>query len=390
MPTIIPVRSLSTSDVLYGDRITTYRYDVLTHDVATGVDSLAGQLDGVSEGRLSWNLYQQVKGGGSARVIDLETAADGMLRIAELSLASLRLRPVCSIQGLPDIALGTFLVTAAREEWEATGRVWSLELLDRCTVPAQDVMDQSYAVAAGTGILQEVKAILLGCGEAISIDESDTTATSTGMVWEAGTSKLNIINDLLDVAGYNALWMDGWGNLQATPRVLPADRSINYELLGVPRELRSGEQSIYQPEWTRERDSFDVPNKVIAVQAAGGDDEPAIVGTWTNEDPTSPYSYQARGRWIPHVLDSVETPEGTPEETLDFLQQRARTTLIQMSATQAEVQVTHLPIPIRVSDVLIFANTDAGVEARHVVTSLKLDLNSLGLMASTLQEVVTL
>jgi len=386
----IPVRIRSTQDVLYGDRVTSYTWEVLSHDVTTGVDSLVGTLDGVSEGQLGWSLYQQVKGGGSAQVIDLETAAAGMLRIAELSLASLRLRPVCKVVGLLDQPLGTYLVTSAKEQWEATGRTWSLELLDRCTVPAQDLIDQTYSVAAGTGILQEVKNLLMSSGEYISIDESNTMATSTGMVWEAGTSKLNIINDLLNVADYNALWMDGWGNFKATPRVLPADRAINYELLGIPRELRSGELSIYDPSWTLERDSFNVPNKVIAVQAAGGEDEPAIVGVWTNEDVNSPYSYPRRGRWIPYVLDSVETPEGEPEDVLAFLQQRARTTLIQMSATQATIEVTHLPIPVRVGDVLIFSNTTAKIDERYVITGLKLDLNSLGLMSSTLQEVISL
>jgi len=210
------------------------------------------------------------------------------------------------------------------------------------------------------------------------------------MAWEAGTSKLKIINDLLDVAGYNSLWMDGFGAFQMTPRVLPADRSIMYEVLGFPRELRDGEQSIYSPDWTRDRDSFNVPNKVIAVQAAGGEDTTALVGTWTNEDANSPYSYQARGRWVPHVLDSVECPEGSDAEILAFLQNRARATLIQMSAVQAQVKLENLPIPVRVSDVLRFAHTRAGVDARHVITRIQLDTSPLGRMKSTLQEVISL
>jgi hypothetical protein len=210
------------------------------------------------------------------------------------------------------------------------------------------------------------------------------------MVWEAGTSKLKIINDLLDVAGYNSLWIDGYGNFRATPRVLPADRSPNYEVLDLPRELRDGSKAIYTPSWTRNRDSFDVPNKVIAVQAAGGEDEPALVGVWTNEDPNSPYSYQSRGRWIVHVVDSVETPDGTPEETIDFLQKRAQTTLVQMSSVQAQVKLEHLPIPVRVGDVLRFSNSRAGVDGKHVITRIELDTTPLGLMQSTLQEVISL
>jgi hypothetical protein len=385
---ITPVRDLSTSDVLYGDRITTYRWEVLEH--ANGIDQLVGVLDGVSEGSLRWTQNVAVKGTGKVRVLDLETARAGTLRIGALPLESLRLRPVCSIEGLPENPLGTFLVSAAGEEWESTGRVWSLELLDRTTVPHQDSVEEAFAVAAGANILQEVRAILAGCGEYLAIDESVALATSSGMVWEAGTNKLKIINDLLDVAGYNSLWMDGYGNLKVTPRVLPADRPALYELLGVPRELRDGAKAIYRPSWTRDRDSFEVPNKVIAVQAAGGEDEAALVGTWTNEDPSSPYSYIARGRWISHVLDSVECPEGTEAEIQEFLDRRAQATLVQMSAVQAQVKIEHLPLPIRVSDVLRFSNSKAGVDARHVVTSIQLDTTSLGLMKTTLQEVITL
>lgn len=385
---IIPIRDLSTQDVLYGDRITTYRWEVLEH--SNGVDQLVGVLDGVSEGDLNWTQNAAVKGSGKARVIDLSVAQPGMLRIGALPLESLRVRPVCSIAGLPETPLGVFLVSAAAEEWESTGRVWSIELLDKCTVPSQDSVEEAYAVAAGTNILQEVRAILATSGEFLAIDESVALATSSGMVWEAGTSKLKIINDLLDVAGYNALWMDGYGNFKVTPRVLPADRSITYELLGFPRELRDGAQSIYRPQWTRDRDSFEVPNKVIAVQAAGGEDEEALIGVWTNEDPTSPYSYISRGRWVTHVLDSVDTPDGTELEIQSFLEKRAQTTLVQMSAVQAQVKVEHLPIPVRVSDVLRFSHSVAGVDARHVVTKIQLDTSSLGLMKTTLQEVISL
>jgi hypothetical protein len=385
---IIPVKNLSTEDVLYGDRVTSYRWEVLEH--SNGIDQLVGVLDGVSDGALTWTQNAAVKGTGKATVNDLDVASPGLLRIGSLNLASVRVRPVCVIAGLPENPLGVFLISSATEDWENTGRVWSLELLDKCTVPSQDAVDESYSVAAGALIMQTVRTILASSGEYIAIDESNTQATSNGMVWEAGTSKLKIINDLLDVAGYSAMWMDGYGSFKVTPRVLPAQRSITYELLGIPRELRDGSQSIYTPSWTRNRDSFDVPNKVIAVQAAGGDDAAALVGTWTNTDPDSPYSYVARGRWVPHVLDSVECPEGTNGAIITFLQNRAQTTLVQMSAVQAQVKITHLPIPVRVSDVLRFSHVQAGVDARHVITHIQLDTSPIGLMKTTLQEVISL
>lgn len=384
---IIPIRNLTTEDVLYNDRITSYRWEVLEH--SNGIDQLVGTLDGVSDGTLSWTQNAAVKGSGKAEVVDLDLARDGYMRIAQLKLESVRLRPVQVIQGLPENPLGVYLVSAAVEEWEDTGRVWSLKLLDKCTVPEQDKVDQSYAVPAGALILQTIKTILASAGEFISVPGSSTLATSSNMVWEAGTSKLKIINELLDAGGYNALWMDGQGNFQATPRVLPADRPINYEFLGIPRELRDGDTGIYSPDWNRERDSFDVPNKVIAVEAADGD-APALIGQWTNEDPNSPYSYISRGRWITHTLDSVEVADGNDFQKITALNNRARATLVQMSAVQAQAKVEHLPIPVRVGDVLRFAHTKAGVDARHFITSLSLETSPLGMMKSTLQEVISL
>jgi hypothetical protein len=386
---VFPVKNLSTEDILYGDRVTSYRWEIIGH-ASNGVDSFVGNMDGVSDGSIKWTLNAQVKGGGSVSVVDIDEAAPGLIRIGDLSLPSLRLRPVCSIEGLPDIYLGIFLVTNAKEEWDDTGRVWDLELLDKCTVPQQDSVDQSYAVAAGTLILKQVQTILATCGETIAIDNGNTLATSTGLVWEAGTSKLQIINDLLDVAGYNALWMDGMGNFQATPRVLPAKRDPNYALLGIPRVLEDGEQAIYSPQWEREADSFDVPNKVVTVQAAGGTDAPALTGQWTNQDPTSPYSYQSRGRWIVNTVSDVDCPAGTTADIQAFLNSRAQTTLIQQSAVQAQVDTTHLPIPIAVGDVVQFVNSEAGIDAMHVITSTELDTHPLGLMKSSLQEVISL
>lgn len=388
---IIPIRIPSTEEVLYGDRVTSYRWEVLQHDSASGIDSLVGTLDGVSSGQLTWVQNAAVKGGGNANIVDLEVASAGMMRIADLALESVRVRPVLSVAGLTENPLGVFLLSNAGEAWQDTGRVWKVELLDKCTVPSQDLVDASYALPAGTLILQQVKTILASAGEFISVDASSTLATSSGMAWEAGTSKLKIINDLLDVAGYSSLWMDGYGNFQATPRVLPANRSIVYEVLGVPRILEDGEQSIYRPDWSRDRDSFNIPNKVIAVQAAGGGDAAALIGTWTNTDPASPYSTVSRGRTIPYVLDQVECPAGNTAAITAFLEQRARTTLIQMSAVQAQVKITHLPIPARVGDVVIFSNSKAGIEAvRHVITRIQLDLTPTGLMQSELQEVISL
>ncbi|WP_344753049.1 hypothetical protein [Leifsonella bigeumensis] len=387
---VVQVRSLTTDEILYGDRETSYRWEVLTH--SDGTDHLAGYLDGVikQSAKFGQSLYAPtVKGNGHLRVADLAVAQPGFMTLREVTLTSARLRPVLVIEGLPEIPLGVFLFAAAPEDWSGSGKVVSLELLDRATVLDQDQVDASYTVDTSTGILAAVSAVISSAGESITIDAEVTTALSSSMVWPAGTTKLQIVNDLLDALGYDSLRVDGVGQFQANPYVLPANRSLTYELLNLPRELVDGETSIYSEEWSRDVDMFSVPNKVIAVQAGSGD-APALVGEYTNTDSNSPFSYPSRGRWITRTLDNVDTPDGTDAEVIAFLESKAQQSLIAASAVQAAVTVRCLPIPVRVGDVLRFANTPAGIDARHVVTRIELEANSLGLMRLELQEVVSL
>ena len=386
---VVPVKVLSTDEILYGDRVTSYRWEVLEH--ADGVDKLAGYLDGVVSGSasLSEQLYVAVKGSGNLKVADLDKAQPGFMRVRDLVLTSARLRPVLVIEGLPEIPLGVFLIAAAPEEWSGTGRILSLELLDKATVLDQDSVDATYTVGAGTRILAAVSTVISGAGESITVDTDVTDTLSSAMVWEVGTTKLQIVNELLKALNYN-LRVDGNGSFRATPDVLPADRSLTYELLNVARELVDGEKSIYGKGWSRDQDLFDVPNKVRAVQSASGD-VAALTGTYTNTDPDSPFSYPSRGnRWKTKTLADVETPAGTDSEVIAFLESVARRSLIAYTSVSATVEVSCLPLPVRVGDVLRFKNVPAGIDNRHVVASIELNANSLGLMKLKLSELVSL
>lgn len=387
---VVPIKSLTTDEILYGDRVTSYRWEVLTH--SGGTDHLLGYLDGVIEpsASLTWQSNAAVKGSGSLKVADVTTVQPGRLAVNQIALTSCRLRPVLVIEGLPDLPLSVFVVSAAPEEWSATGRILKIDLLDKATVLDQDKVDSSYTVDAATAILSAVSTVIASAGESINVDPTVTSTLTAPMVWPAGTSKLQIVNDLLSALNYNSLWVDGVGNFRATPYVVPANRSLSYELLnGVERQLVDGDESIYQPDWMRDPDMFDVPNKVVAVQAGTGS-APALIGSYTNTDPASPFSYPSRGRWITSTLADVQTPADTDANVIAFLDAKAQRSLIASSAVQDALTVKHLPVPIRVLDVMRFANVPAGIDALHTVTSIKLDASPLGLMETELLEVIDL
>lgn len=397
MTLIVPVRDLTTREILYGSRDTSFRYELLTHDTVTGLDSLLGVLDGVTEDAgVEWSASARVKKKADIPVRDLAVAQPGMLRYADIDPVTVRIRPVMVIDGLPEIPLGLYVTTGAPDEWDGTGRTIPLSLLDKSTVLDQDCVEETFTAGTSATVLEIVKQLVESAGETINPNMSDTRTLANPRVWDAGTPKLTIINDLLNVLQYQALWVDGSGNFQATPYTRPADRPIRYAMLNdddgaaLVRELSDGEQSIYLPEWSRERNLFGVPNKVVAVAQGTGDDEP-LSGSATNEDPESPFSYQSRGRWIVHVLDGVDVPDlANDTAVVAYLNEKANQTLVAMSSVQAGVSVDCLPIPVELLEAVRFASTPAGINARHTVQKVQLELKPDGLMSLELLEVVDL
>lgn len=393
---LVPVRDLTTREVLYGARTTSFRYELLEHDPVTGADALVGVLDGVVPGgSLSWSAARSVKKSGMLPVLDLRAARPGMVRLAEVPLVRARIRPVLLVDGLPEIPLGVYLVSSAPEAWSGTGLRQEIELLDKSSALNEDEIEVSFTAGTAVPVLTLVRQVIESSGERISVDLSDARTLANPLVFEVGTSRLQIVNRLLEALNYNSLWMDGTGAFQATPQVRPAQRSVHYSMLSDPdgrllRELRDGAESVYESTWDRDRDVFGVPNRVIAVQAADGESEP-LVGVAVNEDPASEFSFAARGRWITRTLEAVEVPEGSAGSQQAFLNERAQNTLIAASSVQATVNVRCLPLPVELLDAVLFASSLAGLDGvRHVVRAVEWDLRFDGLMGLTLQEAVDL
>jgi hypothetical protein len=398
---VIPIRDLTTREILYGARNTTIRYELLEHDTSSGVDSLIGYLDGVTpDASVRWSAAASVKKSGTLSVLDLPAAAAGLTRIADVDIVTTRIRPVLVVEGLPEIPLGLYVVTASPERWSGTGRAFTIEMHDKSTVLDQDAIETTFTAATGLPVLGIVQDVIESAGELIAVDGSETRELTSPIVWTAGTTKLAIVNDLLNAIAYNSLWVDGVGAYRTTPYVRPAQRSTKYSVLNdeagqrLMRELADGDEAIYLPEWSRDRDVFGVPNKVVAV-AQGTADDPPLSGVATNEDPDSSFSQPSRGRWIVRVLTGVEVPDYSGEPDPDaateaFLEVKAQQSLIASSAVQASVSVRCLPLPVELLDAIRFASTPAGIDARHTIQAAELQSRFDGVMSLELQEVVDL
>lgn len=350
------------TEVLSAHRQSSYTVTLLDRD-----DQEIQALDGVTGGSITNNVNARLRQSGSLTLTD---------RGQDVDWASQRIRidwHVHTRLGDMTWGLGVFLFAAPKLSQHDGWRQWSVELLGKLTILDEDAVEETYSVSSGTVVTDLVVSLIQSAGEdRVACTPSDAV-TAAMMTWDPGTSKLTIINDLLASINYWSLWTDGEGQYRVEPYVAPAQRPVTWM-------FEDGESSIHLPEWELDQDTAGVPNKVVLV-GQGDEDTPALVGVALNENPDSPYSYQARGRWITYPEDGVEAAD---QATLDALAQRKLTDL---STPNATISAQHMPIPLLGNERVAWRSQ--GEMADAIVQQATLSLEASALMSSDLLEVVS-
>lgn len=361
-------------------RLTRFRFDLLGPRADDGGnvinEALIGTVDGVESGYVKFDGWGTVKAGGTLEMVDTGQEIDWLTS---------RVRPMALIQTPEgaeeeEIPIGVFLASAPVENWTTTGRRWSVELMDKLSILDQDIATDSsgnpvaYALPSGSNVIQTVKSLITSTGESSPAIVPSSKVTSNPMVWEVGTTKLRIITDLLNSADFFPLDTDGYGNYRTAPYIDPSDRPLEYESV-----WPFGKDTLVGMDWTSDHDIYAIPNRMVAI-GQGSQDAEAPVAVVTNEDPDSPFSYQARGRWITTVDTGVECVDQAA--LLSYA--RRRMTMLSHAAT--EISIKHLFLPdIRVGAVVMFET--GGSEIKVVVRTTEVPFDPLGLVSTILRRV---
>lgn len=297
-------------------------------------DTPIGMLDGVTGGSAEIVAQSQLGGSGSLSLDE---------RGADIDWMSHRVRAWFHT-GAEAWAVGTYLLTSPTETHSDLGVSYKIGLLTKMSIPSEDTVEARFSLGAGSPIIPAIVELIESTGETRIAATESTIALSSGLTWEAGTSKLTIINDLLQAAGYWSLWCDGTGQFRVEPYVNPADR-------GVSRTFEHGNDSVHYADWSYTRDMASVPNRFIAV-GSGDEEAPPLVGVATNEDPNSPFSFQARGRWV------TMTEEGVESETQAVIDQYAARRLREQMAPVSKLRVKHAMLNLAPNDLVAFVPED--------------------------------
>lgn len=189
-----------------------------------------------------------------------------------------------------EFPLGVYLMKSP--EVEADGNTTSLlgdnrsvTMYSKLLIYDEDMITSDMTIPAGTHVINKVR-------ELLNTDKVKLAAhskvTAHHKIYKIGTSKLTIINDLLESIGFNSLSVDGEGYFYSQEYILPDNRSIEFEYTDEKNQQVS---PIY-------RESLDLPSCYNVFTGSCVINNQCINYTYVNSSSYSPISTVNRGRSV--------------------------------------------------------------------------------------------
>jgi hypothetical protein len=267
-----------------------------------------------------------------------------------------------SMLGDKEITLlhGTFLPSRPSLDYSGAAVAGSIECYSLLKVLEDTALEEPLALSEFTDPVGQAT-LLIAETKLSFIADASTMLLSAPRTYDAGTSYLEVCNDLMEVAGFIPLAIDASGTVRLIRYADPANLTPVWTLRD------DTEKVVFGPEVSYDFDTFDVPNKVIAVRSNSKEEE-SLIATAINEDPLSRFSTVSKGRIITYVETVNEA------ENLEALQDVAERVLSEKSSAVESVEISHPYLPYNTGDALRLVYTKHGLDFTGVVVSKEIEL----------------
>lgn len=201
------------------------------------------------------------------------------------------------------VPLGVFTVANATEDYIDDAGYIQIDARDCGAIVQRQTVEAVFTIPAGTLYTDAVRNLLYTCGiERVRCQPSPAVLATAREDWEIGTSKLDVINQLLEEINYSDLWFDAQGYACIEP---PKSTGT-----GVQHSYYADEISILDAAYTIESNAYSSYNVFIGVVSSPDLDAP-MTAIAENNDPVSPLSTANRGRIPMPVmkLDNIASQE---------------------------------------------------------------------------------
>lgn len=265
-------------------RYVSFQYELLDRN-----NVFKKNLRNIESCSISYKFLSQLK--SSAKIV--------MTDDARIDYLNGRIKAYITINGV-QTPLGVFLMSTPSRDIDDTKTTRSITCYSLLQTLLDDKIETRLTLPVGTNVVNEVKRQI---GSNYNIADSAKTLSSE-RTYEIGTSKLEIINDLLSIINYNSLRVDVNGVYVTEPYVLPTDRTVD-------KIYEEGKDSIILGKMTDELDLFSVPNVIVRYTNAV-DIDPPLSYTYVNDNVNSVTSTVNRSR---RIVDAQPT-DASDLETL--------------------------------------------------------------------------
>jgi hypothetical protein len=311
-------------------------------------------------GSISRQLETGLKESGYLQIVNPPAIADDLVRVYY--------EPTDSAGESTSVALATMHAAKGSTRYTSAAQPASWTLYSALLTLEQTVLQESLTIAAGAVAVTEASDLCTDIGLPVVITPS-TKQLTVDHGWNAGDSYMKVINELLDFAGYWSARPDGWGRVVMAPYVEPGNRAAVWT-------FEPGANCTFIGDVTYESDAFDVPN-VCVLTCSNGDT--SFSGSYTNDDPSSPYSTVTRGREIALPETVTDAVDGAD------LALRAQKRLMTATAATETITVRHAYVPVKIGDLVQFSWPKHSIAVRASVQSQDIALGRACLTASTLK-----
>lgn len=229
--------------------------------------------------------------------------------------------------------LGIYIITTASKSHEETGDYVNLQGYSMLYLASRKKIEGRCYFAAGTEYMAVVREALAMAGiDEVDVDACDSVL-ATEREWEAGTTILDIVNELLSEINFREAYPDMKGILQIRKKKEPEPENVT---MAYP----SGEYSVLFEPYTVEQDGFDKPN-VFRFVCTNPEMNTEMVAEAVNDDPRSPFSTVNVGDRILEINKVDNVPDlATLQEMAVLRMRESRRSAVSIKFTSA-IQPEH-------------------------------------------------
>lgn len=192
--------------------------------------------------------------------------------------------------------------------------------------------------------------------------------------WSPGTSKLDIVNDILTSLNYYPLHFDEYGIPIGKPYVFPESQPVDMY-------YQMGKRSIILPNSNLSSNRFYIPNKIV--RYIENVDSEYLISSYVNEDPDNKFSTVSRGRTI---VDVKSISDIASQQDLDNYVKRCAVTAM---AVTDEITFKTMNMPGHGFKNCLFVEVDdLGIRGKVIEVGWEMDLKVGGEMIHKCTKVV--